>query len=64
MYYYKATGKEGGLYYIVQDISANNDRFTQITKAEYEQAMEKNEREEKERQLRKLMAELYPPEED
>ena len=64
MYYYEATGKNGGVYYIAQDIPANNDRFTQITKASYEEAMAKNEREEKERQFKRLMAELYPPEED
>lgn len=64
MYYYEAKGKNGGLYYVVQDVPANNDKYTQITKASYEQAMAKNEREEKEAQLRKLMAELYPPEED
>lgn len=63
-YHYKATGKNGGVYYIAQDSPANNDMFTQITRAEYEAAMEKNERAEKERQFKRLMVELYPPEED
>lgn len=62
-YYYEVEGKNG-VYYAMSTQPIENDKYTQITQATYEAVMEKNDREEKERQFKRLMAELYPPEED
>lgn len=62
-YYYKAQGKKGGWFYIAQEEPAKNEKFEQITQAEYDEAMERNIKAEKEVVLRRLMLELYPPEE-
>lgn len=63
MYYYKSID-ETGLYASSSPIIA--DGIIEITESEYIEATTPTEeeiREEKERQLRKLMLELYPPEE-
>jgi hypothetical protein len=63
MYYYKSID-ETGLYASSSPIIA--DGIIEITESEYIKATTPTEqeiREEKERQLRKLMLELYPPEE-
>lgn len=63
MYYYKSID-ETGLYASSSPIVANG--IIEITESEYIKATTPTEeeiREEKERQLRKLMLELYPPEE-
>nr|UVX79739.1 MAG: hypothetical protein [Bacteriophage sp.]DAL74415.1 MAG TPA: hypothetical protein [Caudoviricetes sp.] len=63
MYYYKSID-ETGLYASSSPIIANG--IIEITESEYIKATTPTEeeiREEKERQLRKLMLELYPPEE-
>ena len=63
MYYYKSID-ETGLYASSSPIIA--DGIVEITESEYIKATTPTEqeiREEKERQLRKLMLELYPPEE-
>lgn len=63
MYYYKSID-ETGLYASSSPIVA--DGIIEITESEYIKATTPTEeeiREEKERQLRKLMLELYPPEE-
>lgn len=66
MYYYKSID-ETGLYASSSPIIA--DEIIEITESEYIKATtattptEQEIREEKERQLRKLMLELYPPEE-
>lgn len=63
MYYYKNID-ETGLYASSSPIIANG--IIEITESEYIKATTPTEeeiREEKERQLRKLMLELYPPEE-
>lgn len=63
MYYYKSID-ETGFYASSSPIIANG--IIEITESEYIKATTPTEeeiREEKERQLRKLMLELYPPEE-
>lgn len=63
MYYYKSID-ETGLYASSSPIIA--DGIIEITESEYIKATTPTEeeiREEEERQLRKLMLELYPPEE-
>lgn len=67
MYYYKALNKKGQYSYSSSSVPIDDERFEQIIQSEFIKATTPTEeeiREEKERQLRKLMAELYPPEED
>lgn len=67
MLYYKY--KDGSGYVACQEEPTNSSLLINIPKKEYEDYMasvqptEEEIREEKERQLRKLMLELYPPEE-
>lgn len=64
MFYYKNYDSETKVWsYSCSSDAINDERFEQITKAEYDKAVlptEEEIREEKERQFRKLMAELYP----
>lgn len=67
MLYYKY--KDGSGYVACQEEPTDSSLLINIPKQEYEEYMasieptEEEIREEKERQLRKLMLELYPPEE-
>lgn len=67
MLYYKY--KDGSGYVACQDEPSDSSLLINIPRQEYEEYMasieptEEEIREEKERQLRKLMLELYPPEE-
>ena len=67
MLYYKY--KDGSGYVACQEEPTDSSLLINIPKQEYEENMasieptEEEIREEKERQLRKLMLELYPPEE-
>lgn len=67
MLYYKY--KDGSGYVACQEEPTDSSLLINIPKQEYEEFMasieptEEEIREEKERQLRKLMLELYPPEE-
>lgn len=64
MLYYKY--KDGSGYVACQEEPTDSSLLINIPKTEYEEYIAPTEeeiREEKERQLRKLMLELYPPEE-
>lgn len=66
MYYYKALNKQGEYSYSSSSVPIDDERFEQIIQSEYLKAITPTEqeiREEKERQFKKLMLELYPPEE-
>lgn len=68
MYYYKCTNEKTKVCsYSCSNVAITDERFEQITKDEYDKAVlptEEEIRQEKERQLRRLTAELYPQEED
>lgn len=64
MYYYKCVNEKTNVCsYSCSNVAITDERFEQITKAEYDKATSPSEeeiRQEKECQLRRLMAELYP----
>lgn len=66
MYFYRVKNKNGSYSYSSSSAYLCDERFEQMTEEEYREAIKPTEediRKEKERQLRKLMAELYPQEE-
>lgn len=67
MYYYKALNKQGEYSYSSSSVPIDDERFEQIIQSEFIKATTPTEeeiREEKERQFKRLMLELYPVEED
>lgn len=66
MYFYKCKNRDGNYSYSSSSVPIDDERFEQIIQSEYIKAITPTEqeiREEKERQFKKLMLELYPPEE-